>query len=564
MVIGFLLLAFTVTWVLVAVALHTKWKDAMEAQLRQNSNLARVLQEQTLRVLAALDQATLRVVTEVNSGEFTAQDYALFANETGLAPDILTQLSVVGSDGRFVGSNLDPTGERTRNIDLSEREHIRVHLEPQKMPHVQAQMSGSGLFVGKPVMGRVSGRWTVQLSRPIQDGRGALQGVVVASLNPDYFEKVYADVDIGNQGAVLLIGDDFSVRARVVGGQPEGMGQIVEFPPDHPLHSATQVQGTYQRASRIDGVERITAFYRVKGYPLSVVVATTTDAALAEWKSMRNLAVVFAGLFSAALVAIGAGFLNGVRQLERKNVELAASEAQARSANRAKSEFLTAISHELRTPLTSIHGFSELMEQRLEQPTYREAAGLIRKAAEHLNTLLSEILDLAKVQAGAMPIVPGEHDVRELVRTTVDLFAISAAQKGLTLEMHIAPEVPYTLHCDGLRLKQILNNLLSNALKFTAEGGVRLEVDVARGRVARFHVIDTGPGVPQGLQDVIFEKFRQGSADVSTQHGGTGLGLALSRALAELMGGRLTVASETGKGARFTLELPLEPGPIPV
>ncbi|MDA8520758.1 cache domain-containing sensor histidine kinase [Acidovorax sp. NCPPB 4044] len=564
MVIGFLLLAFTVTWVLVAVALHTKWKDAMEAQLRQNSNLARVLQEQTLRVLAALDQATLRVVTEVNSGEFTAQDYALFANETGLAPDILTQLSVVGPDGRFVGSNLDPTGARTRNVDLSEREHIRVHLEPQKVPHVQTQMSSSGLFVGKPVMGRVSGRWTVQLSRPIQDGQGALQGLVVASLNPDYFEKVYADVDIGDQGAVLLIGDDFSVRARVVGGRPEGMGQIVEFPPDHPLHRTTQVQGTYQRVSHIDGIERITAFYRVKGYPLSVVVATTTDAALAEWKSMRNLAVVFAGLFSAALVAIGAGFLNGVRQLERKNVELAASEAQARSANRAKSEFLTAISHELRTPLTSIHGFSELMEQRLEQPTYREAAGLIRKAAEHLNTLLSEILDLAKVQAGAMPIVPGEHDVRELVRTTVDLFAISAAQKGLTLEMHIAPEVPYTLHCDGLRLKQILNNLLSNALKFTAEGGVRLEVDIAGGRVARFHVIDTGPGVPQGLQDVIFEKFRQGSADVSTQHGGTGLGLALSRALAELMGGRLTVVSEPGKGARFTLELPLEPGPIPV
>ncbi|WCM95162.1 ATP-binding protein [Acidovorax sp. NCPPB 2350] len=558
LVIGFLLLALTTTWVLVTMALHIKWQDAMEAEERQNGNLARVLQEQTVRVLTTVDQATLRVAGEVNNGEFTVDDYVLFANETGLVPDILTQLSVVGPDGRFVGSNIDPAGEKSLSVDLSEREHIRVQLEPDSLPQAQTQFSDSGLFVGKPVLGKVSSKWTVQLSRPIRNASGYLHGVVVASLNPGYFEKVYADVDIGAQGSVLLIGNDFNVRARVVGGLSEGMGLALDFPDDHPLHHLDTVQGSFQRVSRIDGIERISAFHRIKGYPLSVVVSTTTDAALAEWKTMRNLAVVFAGLFSIALVAIGLGFLNGVRQLERKNQELAVSEAQAQSANQAKSEFLTAISHELRTPLTSIHGFAELMELRLEQPAYREAAGLIRKAAEHLNTLLSEILDLAKVQAGAMPIVWGEHGVRELVQTTTDLFAISAAQKGLTLETHIAPEVPETLRCDGLRLKQILNNLLSNAFKFTERGGVRLEVDTA-GRVVRFHVIDTGPGIPSEVQDIIFEKFRQGHANVSTQHGGTGLGLALSRSLAELMGGRLTVVSGLGRGARFTLELPQRP-----
>ncbi len=350
LVVGTLLLTLTVTWLLVAVLLNTKWQDAVRSQERQNANLARVLEEQTLRVLAAADQATLRVAAEVRSGEFSEQDYALFANETGLAPDILTQLSIVGPDGRFVGSNLDPSAARNQDTDLSEREHIRVHLEPGKEPRARTRMSASGLFVGRPVTGRVSGRRTMQLSRPIVGSNRYLHGVVVASLNPGYFEQVYGSVDIGAQGAVALMGADFNVLARVIGAQAESIDKTIEFPPGHPLTDTTRTQGTYQRVSHIDGLGRITAFHRVPGYPLTVLVSTTDDEALAEWKTMRTFTVVFAGLFSATLIALGAGFLRGLHQLEQKNLALAASEAQARSANRAKSEFLTAISHELRTP----------------------------------------------------------------------------------------------------------------------------------------------------------------------------------------------------------------------
>lgn len=554
-VVSFLLLALAVTVTLVTTSLYIKWQDAVEAEQRQNANLAKVVQEQTLRVLSTVDQATLRMADVVNHGQFSEQDYVRFANETGLVPDILTQLSLVGADGRFVGSNLDPTGEKTNHVDLSEREHIRVHLEPTKAGTATQQMSASGLFVGKPVLGKVSGKWTIQLSRAIRDSSGYLHGVVVASLNPNYFEQVYSEVDIGDQGSVLLLGNDYVVRTRVAGGKPDDMGRTLELAADHPLHQLDLSSGNYQRVSSVDGVPRIAAFRRVKGYPMSVVISTTKTAALADWRSMRNLAVIFAGLFCLALTVSGLGFLNGVRQLERKNEALAISEAQAQSASQAKSEFLAAVSHELRTPLTSIRGFAELMERRLEQPSYREAAGLIRKAAEHLNALLSEILDLAKVEAGAMPIVLGDHSVREVVQTTADFFAISAAQKGLTLEVAVADSTPDILRCDGLRLKQILNNLLSNAFKFTVEGGIRLEVDAGDEQV-QFHVVDTGPGIPPHLQELIFEKFRQGDANVSTQHGGTGLGLALSRALAHLMGGTLTLQSTVGEGSRFTLTLP--------
>ena len=555
MVIGFIAMALIVTGALIGLALYTKWQDALVAQERQSANLARVLQEQTLRVLAPIDQATLRMRDAVANGSLQPSDFTRLANETGLVPDILTQLSLVGADGRFVASNLDPDGQKTGPVDLSEREHIQIHLEPGRNPDLRKQLTRNGLFVGKPVLGKVSGKWTLQLSRPIVSPKGHLHGVVVASVNPDYFETVFSDVDLGPGGAVTLLGDDNTLRARVSGGQATGMGQVLKLASDHPLLDVNKPEGTYTRVSAVDNMERITAFRRVPGYPLNMVVSNTTEAALEEWRGMRNVTLVVALLLGVAIVASGVGFLRGVRRLEESHAALAVSEAQAQSASQAKSEFMTAVSHELRTPLTSIRGFAELMELRLKEPSFREAATLIRQAADHLNTLLTEILDLAKVEAGSMPIVLAPHPVRELVQNTADFFAISAAQKGLALAVSVPDETPEMLICDSLRLKQILNNLLSNALKFTEQGEVRLEVE-PQGAKLRFHVIDTGPGIPEHLHELIFEKFRQGSAQVSSEHGGTGLGLALSRALAELMQGELSVSSVPGEGARFTLTLP--------
>ena len=555
MVIGFIAMALIVTGALIGLALYTKWQDALVAQERQSANLARVLQEQTLRVLAPIDQATQRMRDAVANGSLQPSDFTRLANETGLVPDILTQLSLVGADGRFVASNLDPDGQKTGPVDLSEREHIQIHLEPGRNPDLRKQLTRNGLFVGKPVLGKVSGKWTLQLSRPIVSPKGRLHGVVVASVNPDYFETVFSDVDLGPGGAVTLLGDDNTLRARVSGGQATGMGQVLKLASDHPLLDVNKPEGTYTRVSEVDNMERITAFRRVPGYPLNMLVSNTTEAALEEWRGMRNVTLVVALLLGVAIVASGVGFLRGVRRLEESHAALAVSEAQAQSASQAKSEFMAAVSHELRTPLTSIRGFAELMELRLKEPSFREAATLIRQAADHLNTLLTEILDLAKVEAGAMPIVLAPHPVRELVQNTADFFAISAAQKGLALAVSVLDETPEMLICDGLRLKQILNNLLSNALKFTEQGEVRLEVE-PQGAQLRFHVIDTGPGIPEHLHELIFEKFRQGSAQVSSEHGGTGLGLALSRALAELMQGELSVSSVPGEGARFTLTLP--------
>lgn len=554
---AFAALLLVIVWLSVFAVLASKRNDAIEAERRQNVNVANVLGEQTLRVIATLDQACRRVADAVAEQPGEVPDLIRFANETGMAPRILAQLSLVGADGRFVGSNLDPDGSKSKHVDLSTREHVRVHLDPATLPKDTPQLISDGLFIGKPVLGKVSGKWTIQLSRKISDAQGRTLGVVVASLDPSYFEDVYRGVDVGPQGVVALIGADLNLRARVVGGQSKGMG--TQLAHSALLEHLAEPAGSYLAPSNVDGLTRLTAFRRVAAYPLDVTVGTSMEDALAAWNNTRTVMLTLTAVLSGVVLVATVSFVMGLRRLERTNDALRVSEAQAQAASRAKSDFLAAISHELRTPLTSIRGFAELMELRLEQPKFREQAGLIRKGAEHLNDLLTEILDFTKLEAGAMPLNAEPVALRPLIDGTANFFAIAAAAKGLNLTARVAEDVPEQLSCDGLRLKQILNNLLSNAVKFTPEGQVQLLVERDVDSVL-FQVQDTGPGIPPEMQEAVFERFRQGNARVSYEHGGTGLGLALARGLAELMEGELTLVSRPGEGACFTLRLPLRQG----
>ena len=555
LLVGVVVLA---SWVGVAAVLVLKQRDALAAEVRQNTNLARALEEQTVRVLASADQATQRVRDAVAAATLKPGDLVHDASETGLVPNILVQLSLIDAQGRFTGSNLDPDGRKTGPVDLSQREHVRVHLAGERLPAAERLADPDALFIGKAVLGKVSQRWTIQLSRRIVSAQGAPLGVVVASLDPGYFEAVYRRVQLGGSGSVTLVGADRGIRARVAGGQSQGVGSLIGTNGMF-AHGLPAAEGSAMGASTVDGVERIVAFRRVADYPLYVAVTSSREEALADWYATRNTALVLNVALTLSLAVGATMVLRGLQRLERTNAALRLSEAQAQSANQAKSEFLAAISHELRTPLTSIRGFAELMEARLDAPKFKDMAGLIRKGAEHLNALLSEILDLAKVEAGAMPLNTAPVDLHALVQGSADFFTLSAADKGLQLSARIADGLPTTLVCDSLRLKQIFNNLLSNAVKFTAQGSVELIAEPGQGELL-FHVQDTGPGIPPEAQVLIFEKFRQGNARVSHEHGGTGLGLALSRALAERMNGRLTVQSQPGAGARFTLSLPW-PGP---
>jgi PAS domain S-box-containing protein len=237
---------------------------------------------------------------------------------------------------------------------------------------------------------------------------------------------------------------------------------------------------------------------------------------------------------------------------------LVEARARAEAANEAKSRFLATVSHEFRTPLNGILGMADLLSDTgpdAEQATYIAA---LRTSGEALLALVDDILDFAKVEAGRLELVEEPFDLVQLVETVAELMAPRAQAKGIELAAHIAPDLPARLIGDRDRLRQILLNLVGNAVKFTEAGGVGLSLAGVEGQL-EITVADTGPGIPADRLDTIFGEFEQLDHGAAERQAGTGLGLAIVRRLARLMGGEVRVDSRLGEGAVFRVTLPLVP-----
>ncbi|MCB4359263.1 sensor histidine kinase [Quatrionicoccus australiensis] len=248
-------------------------------------------------------------------------------------------------------------------------------------------------------------------------------------------------------------------------------------------------------------------------------------------------------------------FNNMADSVEESFKRLEEAREKAEEASRLKSAFLATVSHELRTPLNGIIGFADLLKLELTDPTQHEYAGIIHSSGEHLQQLVTEILDLAKIESGEMTFNLAPIALASFIDESIAVHRSSAAEKGLALHLEFADGLPEQLRTDGTRLRQLLNNLLSNAVKFTEHGSVSLRV-AAIGNEIAFAVSDTGPGIPPEHHATVFEKFKQLESFLTREHGGTGLGLALVRQLVERMGGRITLESSVGIGSTFTLYLP--------
>lgn len=251
--------------------------------------------------------------------------------------------------------------------------------------------------------------------------------------------------------------------------------------------------------------------------------------------------------------------------LSKEEAEVLAQKAQ--ESSNAKSAFLATMSHEIRTPLNGILGSSDLFLDTPLTQEQKELLNTVRISGEHLLGIINNVLDFSKIESGRLEFENHDFDLRKLIEESYNIIARRAKNKNIKVIKNIDSELPLYLNGDGCRIQQILNNLLSNAFKFTEKGKIELEVNLAKAlsnvALIKFSVTDTGIGINSEVRQKLFQPFTQGDSATSRKYGGSGLGLAISKRLVESLGGKIELTSQAGNGSTFSFTLPLKLGDPP-
>ncbi|AVO44439.1 ATP-binding protein [Phreatobacter cathodiphilus] len=655
---------------------------AVEMDIHQERAFARRTASQTAQNYARLfDEHIRQAINQTDTTiKFIRQDYLRAGGDFDLQAwvnnqynfkDLALQFTIIGADGRMETTT---TAGAAPRMDLGDREHFRVHVDARQ----------DSLFISKPVLGRASGRWSIQLTRRIADPDGTFRGVIVASLDPYFLSRFYESIDLGKGGGIAVVGRDGIVRAMaglnrqtlgsryesgpglsrvlvdslsVEMGQGEEIGRATAYRAvnDWPLVVAVRVDDTDARQLRIATAARMRliaagltvgvlgvillgiAYWRRFGAALAELTRSRAAAKAASHEldlTLNNMAQGILMVDGNGEVAVvnqnaldllglpdsftragfpladlllheataggsivgdvhggaapdpdllsireherngrvleictrplpGGGFVQTYTDItERKRFETALRDARdaAEKASQVRTAFLATMSHEIRTPLNGIIGMSSILETTRLSAAQRGHLKSIHECGEALLDIVNDVLDYAKLDSGAVQLEPTVVDVRALTTSVKEMLGQRAQEKNLRFDIVVADDVPALIETDGTRIRQVLINLVANALKFTLQGGVVVSVGtrtLATGRPGlRFSIIDSGIGIAEDSHAQLFKEFSQVDASITRRFGGTGLGLAICKRIVDAMGGEIGVESTLGKGSVFWFDVP--------
>ena len=525
---GFAIALVAALWGVTLYQLDVSQKNYLAIATKDAENFAIALQARTERAIEVVDQSVvfMRYVYDEQGADLSLVE--LMADGV-MRADPLKRYSVL---------------DRNANVLLSSAPSETASLAGSEDAMVHVAQGGDKLLIGKPVAG-LGGGWAISMTRRLIGPDGSFNGMAVAAINPVYFSQIYDSVDLGERGSISLIGGDGVIRARRTSAN-DAIGKDVS---DAPVFKALLKNraGALRAPSVIDGVDRIWAYRKLDNQLLYVVVGVSVEDRLVSYMEMRHQMMGLAG-FSTLVIVLSTGLL--LLFIRR----LWLDRARALDENLKKTVFLSNMSHELRTPLNGILGYSELLTDDLDDPEKRLFAQYIHDSGTHLLGLVNSLLQISKIEAGQVTLDLKRESLEPLLAAAINAHASFASAKGLMLSLVMGPGLPVDLICDRMRLMQVLNNLLHNAIKFTSTGKVELMVDLDPLGL-RFSVLDTGPGISPEFASVIFDSFfqvRQNSME------GTGLGLTIAKQLVQLMGGNIWLRSTQGHGATFFFTLPLK------
>ncbi|MBF0482086.1 MAG: hypothetical protein HQK81_03830 [Desulfovibrionaceae bacterium] len=572
----FVVLINVLVVVLAVIELRRSLLQFQERARIAADNLTRVLEENLSGSFDKIDLALLSVADEFTrqtaAGGIDRQAFTeCILRQNGRLPE-LDSLRVADAQGivRY-GVGVDPAAR----VTAADRDYfIRLRDDPE-----------AGLVFSRPMLGRISGKWTITVSRRLSGPGGAFAGVVYAVITTEHFTEQFSWLQLQHRGTIALLDKGLVLVARypAPAAGSDVIGQVKPTPQVQELLQSGRKEGNYIANSPVDGVKRLFSLREIPNYPFYVAVTLTLEDALATWRDEAVFVALLAvGLFIVTLVSSRFIYQGWSRQaqaaqalgqardmLEERVAERTAelvetigalelAKEQAESAMRMKAAFLENISHEFKTPLNPIIAFTDLALESEPSPDQRENLVEIRKAAEKLRGMIENLIELTSLDSYRPE--PGPVSARSMLDMLMQALSPEAREKGLALTGAVEPGTPEVFEADLNLMRLALMTIGGNAVKFTKQGGIELRAWAEKngnGFAAMcFAVRDTGIGVAAEKIEAIASGLCQADAPLTKRYRGLGLGLATVHKALELLEGRLEVTSEPGKGSTFTVCLP--------